>query len=150
MLICSSVGAGVLEKCSLTERVRRRCVGAWPLSIYIYIFFFCQAYYYGAFIQKHSSTVSVFLSLTHSHVFVWFFPSHVHPPLCLFPLVTVCTIFVFKPFTIMIKHFGTWADFQISFTMERRRFFLSFFFYILIHIFAISITWFIRLVLTFS
>ena len=32
--------------------------------------------------------------------------SHVHPALCLFPLVTVCTIFVFKLFTIMIKHFA--------------------------------------------
>ena len=30
--------------------------------------------------------------------------SHVHPALCLFLLITVCTIFVFKLFTI--KHFG--------------------------------------------
>ena len=34
----------------------------------------CQAHHCGAFIQKHSSIVTVFLSLTHSHVFVWFFP----------------------------------------------------------------------------
>ena len=36
-----------------------------------------------------------------------FFPSHVHPALCLFPSVTACTIFNFKLFTIIIKHFGT-------------------------------------------
>ena len=36
-------------------------------------------------------------------------------------IVTVCTIFVFKLFTIIIKLFGAWADFQISCTMEGRR-----------------------------
>ena len=39
---------------------------------------------------------TIFLLFTHSRIFVWFF-SHVHPALCLFPLVTVYTIFVFKP-----------------------------------------------------
>ena len=40
---------------------------------------------------------------------------------CTMPwLHTVCTIFVFKLFTI--KHFGAWADFWISWTMEGRRF----------------------------
>jgi len=46
---------------------------------------FCQAHHCGAFIQKHSSIVSISLSLTHSQVFVWCVSSHVHPALCLFP-----------------------------------------------------------------
>ena len=37
---------------------------------FFFFFFFCQAHRCGAFIQKHSSIVTVFLSLTHSHVFV--------------------------------------------------------------------------------
>ena len=41
------------------------------------------------FIQKRPSIIAIFLSLTHSHIFVWFFSSHVHPALCLFPLLTV-------------------------------------------------------------
>ena len=40
--------------------------------------FFCLAHHCGAFIQKHSSIVTIFLSLTHSHVFVWFFPPHMY------------------------------------------------------------------------
>ena len=101
------------------------------------------------------------IPLAHSFTcFVWFFPSHVHPALCLFPLVTVCTVFVFRLFTI--KHFGASADFQISWTMEEGvsfyHFFVCFlsgflfvclFLYILIHLFAINITWFVCLVLTF-
>ena len=71
--------------------------------------FFPPAHHWGAFIHKHSSIVTVFLSLTHSHVVVCFLSSHVHPALCLFPLVSVCTIFLFKLFTI--KHFGAWAGF---------------------------------------
>ena len=43
-----------------------------------FFFFFCQAHHCGAFIQKHSSIITVFLSLTHSHVFVWFFPPHMY------------------------------------------------------------------------
>ena len=109
-------------------------------------FFFCQTHHCGAFIQKHSSIVTIFTSLMRSHVFVWFFPSHVHPALCLYPLVTVFTIFVFKLFTIIIKHFGAWADFQISWTIGRKA---LVFLYILIHIFVINITWFIRLAWTF-
>ena len=43
--------------------------------VVVFLFFvFCQTHHCGAFIQKHSSIVTVFLSLTHSHVFVWFFP----------------------------------------------------------------------------
>ena len=37
--------------------------------------------------------------------------SHVLPALCLFPLVTVCAMFVFKLLTIIIKHF-TGYDFS--------------------------------------
>ena len=122
LLICFSVGVGVLKNNALTERLRSCCVVTCPLSIAFFsFFFFCQTHHCGAFIQKHSSIVTVFLSLTHSHIFVWFFPSHVHPALCLFPLVTVCTVFVFKLFGIIIKHFGTLADFQIARTMEGRR-----------------------------
>ena len=48
------------------------------------------------------------IPLAHSFTclfFVSFFPSsHVYPALCLLPLVTVCTVFVFRLFTI--KHFG--------------------------------------------
>ena len=42
------------------------------LLLFFFIFLrFCQAAHHcGAFIQKHSSIVTVFLSLTHSHVFV--------------------------------------------------------------------------------
>ena len=43
------------------------------LSVSVCVFFclfFCQAHHCGAFIQKHSSIVTVFLSLMHSHVFV--------------------------------------------------------------------------------
>ena len=62
----------------------------------LFLFFvFCQAHHCGALIQKHSSIVTVFLSLTHSHIFVWFFFSHVHPALCLSSLVTMCTNFFF-------------------------------------------------------
>ena len=57
---------------------------------------------------------------------------------CLFQLVTVCTIFVFKLFTIIIKHFGAWADFQISCIMEERRYLFIYFLYMLIYIFAIN------------
>ena len=53
------------------------------------------------------------------HVFLYdFFLSHEHPALFLFPLVTVCTIFLFTLFTI--KHFGAWADFQISWAIKGR------------------------------
>ena len=37
---------------------------------FFFFFFFGQAHHCGAFIQKHSSIVTVFLSLMHSHVFV--------------------------------------------------------------------------------
>ena len=45
-----------------------------------------------------------------------FFLSHVHPALCLFPMVTVCTIFLFQLFTIIIKHFGTRVSPSCRFT----------------------------------
>ena len=38
--------------------------------VVVFFVFFCQTHHCGAFIQKHSSIVTVFLSLTHSHVFV--------------------------------------------------------------------------------
>ena len=54
----------------------------------------------------------------------------------------------FSLFTV--KYFGARADFQMSWTMEGRRYLFIFVFllllYILIQIFAINITWFIRLV----
>ena len=84
---------------------------------FLFFLFLGQAHHCGTFIQKHSFIVTIFLSLTHSHVSVcMIFSLHAHPALCLFPLVTVWTIFVFKLFTV--KHFGAWADFQISWTME--------------------------------
>ena len=54
------------------------------------VLFSPQALHCGAFIHKNSSIVTIFLSLTHSHVFDFF--SLVHPALCLFPLVTVHTV----------------------------------------------------------
>ena len=67
------------------------------------------------------------LSLTHSHVFVCFFSSHVHPALCLLPLVTVCAILVFKLFamkmailgspssvSVDVKQLRTWASVILS------------------------------------
>ena len=51
-----------------------------------YFFQCCQAYQYGAFIQKHSSIITISLSLTHSHVFAWLIFSHVHPSLYFFHL----------------------------------------------------------------
>ena len=44
--------------------------GQVKMAYFFFSFFFCQAHHCGAFIQKHSSIVTVFLSLTHSHVFV--------------------------------------------------------------------------------
>ena len=43
------------------------------LLIFFVCLFVCQALHCGAFIQKHSSIITIFLSLTHSCVFVWFF-----------------------------------------------------------------------------
>ena len=88
----------------------------------LFLFFvFCQAHHCGALIQKHSSIVTVFLSLTHSHIFVWFF-SHMYIPHYASPPWLQCAqISFFKLFTIIIKRFGTWADFQISWTIEGRR-----------------------------
>ena len=81
------------------------------LVFFFFFFFFFQAHHCGAFIQKHSSIVTVFLSLMHSHVFVWF----------LFLTCTSCTIIIIIIIITIIKHFRTWADFQISWTMEGRR-----------------------------
>ena len=52
------------------------------------------------------------------HAFLYdLFPPHVHPALCLFPLVTVCTVFVFRLFTIhisepelILKYHGQWKE----------------------------------------
>ena len=47
---------------------------------------FCQAHHCVAFIQKHSSIITIFLSLTHLRACIFFlFPSHVHP--VYFPLL---------------------------------------------------------------
>ena len=57
--------------------------------------------YSETFIHRYS------IPLTHAFTSLcMIFPSHVHPAICLFPLVTVCTIFVFKLLTIIIKHFA--------------------------------------------
>ena len=57
----------------LTDLIQLYVPGPYPF----FFFLFCQAHHCGVFIQKHSSIVTVFLLLTHSHVFVRFF-SHIY------------------------------------------------------------------------
>ena len=91
-----------------------------PFYIFLFSFFlflFCQAHHCGAFIQKHSSIVTIFLSLMHSHVFVWFFVTCTS---CTMPLpLGLCAQLSFLSF-VAVEHFGAWADFQMSWTMEGR------------------------------
>ena len=64
-------------------------------GLFSFLFLFCQAHHCGAFIQKHSSILTIFLSLTHSHVFVWFF-SHMYFLHYASSPWSVCTVVFFK------------------------------------------------------
>ena len=72
-----------------------------PLSLF---FQCCQAHQCGAIIQKHPSIITIYLSFTHSCVFVWliFFRMFFFVP-----VVTVYT-FLFVSF-ITFEHIGAWA-----------------------------------------
>ena len=56
-------GSGIV---SILARVNGVCVGVGVGVCFV----FCQAHHFGAFIQKHSSIITIFLSLIHSRVFV--------------------------------------------------------------------------------
>ena len=110
--LCTSFGGGVFFSFFFSL--------AW--TDFFFFFFFWPStslwgFYSETFIHRYS------IPLTHAFTRLCMIspPSHVQPALCLFPLVTVCTIFDCKHFTIIIKHFGAGADFQRSWTMEGRR-----------------------------
>ena len=67
---------------------------------------FCEAHHCGVFIQKCSSIVTVFLSLTHSHVSLYdFFPHMYILHYASSPWLQCAQFSFFKLFTIIIKHF---------------------------------------------
>ena len=66
-------------------------------------FFFSSTSLWGIYSETFVHRYNVPLTHAFTCLCTIFF-SHVHPALCLFPLVTVSTILVFKLFTI--KHFG--------------------------------------------
>ena len=81
----------------------------------VVVFHICHAHHCGAETLIHHYNIPLTHSFTCLCTIV--FPPHVHPALCLFPLVTVCTVFVFRLFTIhiselelILKYHGQWKE----------------------------------------
>ena len=73
------------------------------LVFFFFFFFWPSTTLWGVYSETFIHRYNIPLTHAFTRLCMIFF-SHVHPALCLFPLVTVCTIFIFKLFTI--KHFG--------------------------------------------
>ena len=66
--------AALLSQLPRVNQDTARVQASTVFFLHLFLFLFCQAHHCGAFIPKHPSIVTIFLSFTHSHVFVWFSP----------------------------------------------------------------------------